>query len=809
MRAWVSDVVVTRLVSTSTVANGTFTSDLTSWTDVDESGSTSEFVTGGFMGLTGTRFARAIRRQIITASSGTRGLAVKIDRGRVNFRVGSSAGGDDYFSETVLRPGAYSLSITSTGTFHIELSANTVYRSLVDSVEIESSGDMVIDSTWAGADLTHLRWDASADVTFVAHSSYEQKRIERHAPESWGVVSYDVEDGPFQVPNITNKRLIPFALEGDITLACDQPLFESGHVGALFSITSIGQQVTITPSGTDQFSDAIRVSGVDATRIFDILITSSTGFDATVRIQRSVGSSASFANVSGLTFTSTQDTNHDDTLDNQIVFYRIGVGSTYVSGSPVCTLTYASGGITGVAKITAVTAATLSSASVLTPMGSTTATETWQEGDWSTKQGFPSAVVFHEGRLFWAGKGKIWGSVSDAFESFDPAVVGDSGVINRTIASGGVDTIQWMASLGSLIIGSDGREFQAKTGALEEPLTPTNFNLRDVSTQGSANVQAVKIDKRALFVQQSGTRVFETSYSGDTLDYDTVDRTVLVPEIGEPTIARMAVQRQPDTRLHCVRGTTDGTVALLVTDPAENVNAWIDIETGNADGINGVVEEVVVLPSTDEDAVYYIVKREINGSTVRYLERWAKEAQARGGSSNRLSDSFRVQNSTATTLITGATHLIGSSVIAWGATADLGSYTVSTLGEFTLTQASTTTCYGLPYSSILVTAKLAYANELGTALGQRKKVGHVGVVLADAHAQGLQYGPSTGNLDPLPLISLGATISTDAVSASFDQDSFEFDGSWDTDSRIVLVGTAPRPITVLGAIISIDTREKS
>lgn len=807
MRVWTNDALVERVNSTAVIANSSFTSNLTSWTDADESGSTSEFVTGGFLGLTGTRFARAIRRQTVTSSSGVHGVTTVIDRGRVNLRIGSSVGADDYVNERTLRRGTYSFAVTTTGNFFIELSANTAYRSRVDSISVDSSGALVLPSTWSSSDLSLVRWDQSRDVVFTACPGFVQKRIERYGSESYALVDYEPEDGPFATPNVTNKQLTPSALSGDITLECDKPFFDAGHVGALFRITSIGQSVTITPSAADQFSDAIRVSGVQGGRIFDHLVESSTGFVATVRIQRSVGSSASFSNVAGLVFTTTESGTHDDTLDNQIIYYRIGVGSTYTSGSPICTLTYTAGGITGVCKIRSVVSATESSASVLTNMGSTDSSELWQEGDWSTLRGFPTSVVLHEGRLWWAGKGKTWGSISDAFEGWNPDFEGDAGPINRSIASGGVDNIPWMGSLGRLIVGTDAREFQVKTGALEEPLTPTNFSLRDISSQGSANVPSVRVDKRQLFVQQGGVRIFETAYSGQSLDYESAERSILVPEIGEPSIVRMAVQRQPDTRVHCVRGATDGTVAVLVSDPAENVNAWVDINTEG--GVNGAIEDCAVLPTnTIEDAVYYIVRRDINGSTRRSLERMAREDEARGGSSNRMADSFKVQNSTATTLVTSATHLAGSSIIAWGATADLGSYTVSTDGEFTLSQAATTVCYGLPYSGTFVSAKLAYAAEAGTALTQRKRISHVGVVLADVHAQGLQYGTSTGNLDPLPLVKGGSTISTDEVFSAFDEQPIEFPGEWNTDSRIVLQATAPRPVTVLGAVINIETKEK-
>src|SRR3990167_8734441 len=781
------DALVLRVASTAVITNGDFSSSgLTGWTDADQTGSTSYWKLtgtnfdgpGSLIAFEGTRYARAIRRQTVTAAAGTHGLAIEIVRGRVNFRAGSSSGGEDYFNEVSLRPGDYSFGITSTGTFFIEFSANTEYPSFLRKVAIESSGSMDIPTPWGGSILSQLRWAQSADVIFVTQSTIPTRRIERYAANSWGVARYDPLDGPFLAPNTKNIQFTPTALTGAIRVITGQAFFSPEHarLGTLFRITSIGQGSSVTPSGTDQWSNPISVSGVGETRNFSVNIISATGYVATVRAQRSIGTTDSFTNVQGLAWTSSfVSTDHNDLLDNQIIFYRIGGGSTYTSGSPECTLRYSASGKTGIIQVLDLTNDSSAYAHVLEPLGSTLPTELWEEGAWSSLRGFPSAVTFHEGRLWLAGKSKIWGSVADAYESFDEEEIGDSGPINRTIASGGVDKIQWMASLGRLIIGTESAELQVKTNTLEDPITPTNFNLREISNYGSAPVQAVKIDKRLLFVHRSSQRVMEISYSGETLDYETADRSIIVPEIGEPSITRMAVQRQPDTRLHCVRGTTDGTVGVLVSEPAENVAAWIDVRSTAQ---NGFIADVCVIPGSDnevgEDSIYYIVRREINGSTVRYVEKWAAESNARGTTSNYMADSWEKFESTATTIVTGLSHLFNSSVIVWGATADLGSYTVSSCssGLITLTQAATLAIVGLPYEGWYKSAKLAYAAEAGTALTQRKRVSHIGLVMADVHAQGLQFGPSTNSsdLDQLPLIETGTSISTDVGNTYYFRD---------------------------------------
>lgn len=802
VRVWVDGSIITRGVSGSTIINGSFASDLSSWTSTDESGASSTWVFG-YMGLHGTRYARAVRYQAVTATAGTHNLSLRVARGPAYIKVGSSKSGDDYLVETAIRTGHYSFSIDTTGNYYIEFSANTEYFALIDSIEVEAAGDMVVDSTWSSSDLGFLRWAQSNDVVFLACRGLPQKRIERHSTDSWAVVSYLANDGPFRNVNVTATRLTPTGLSGDINLIADRPVFSTDHSDTLFQLTSIGQHVESVFTANDQASDYIRVSGVGTGRAFQFDI-SVGGTTETTFIQRSVGEPGAWQSILKY-IASSGDSTYNDGLDNQIVFYRMYRASTSsTSDTSSGTMSYSGGGITGIARVNTVLSATSANATVLSRMGTTSATELWSEGDWSNFRGYPSAVALHEGRVFWAGKSKLWASVSDAFESFDAdsTTLGDSGPINLSIASGSNENMEWMLSLTRLLMGAPLSEVQAKTSSLEEPLTPTNFALRDISTQGSASVQAIKIDQRALFVQASQSRVMEIALGQAQFDYDTLDRTVLLPEIGEPSITRAIVQRQPDTRAHFIR--SDGTVAVLLSDPAENILCWLDVETA------GAVEEAAVLPGGVEDEVYYVVRREINGSTVRYLEKWAMESQARGGADNRIADSFVVQNSTATTIVTGLNHLVGSSVVAWGATDDIGAYTVSTAGSITLSAASTTTIVGLPYFGTYISSKLAYAAPSGgSALTARKKLSHLGVVMADAHAQGLRYGPSTDRLQHLPRIEKSEAVSTGKMWSAYDNDPVVFPGSWDTDSRMVLLATAPRPVTVLATIIGMETREKS
>src|SRR3546814_7919587 len=94
----------------------------------------------------------------------------------------------------------------------------------------------------------------------------------------------------------------------------------------------------------------------------------------------------------------------------------------------------------------------------------------------------------------------------------------------------------------------------------------------------------------------------------------------------------------------------DGTVAVLIYQPAEEVKCWVEVET------DGDVEDIVVLPGTREDAVYYLVKRTIDGNTKRYLEKWAMESECQGASLNKQADSFLAYSGVAISTITGLDH---------------------------------------------------------------------------------------------------------------------------------------------------------
>jgi len=821
MRIWIDDAVLTRASVSTTITNGTFITNITGWTDGSDAGGAIAWDTGNYMKLTGNGTARAIGYQAVTTSSDQsteHGLKVVIGRGPVTFKVGTTLGDDDVVSETSLDTGSYSFGVTpNAATMYVQFSSTLAYKVLVQEVSIESAGAVSITSPYQDSDLDYIRTDQSADTVFVACVGYQQRKIERRGvrpgARSWGISLYVVNDGPFLARNFSATTLTASATSGDITITASTPLFSASNVGGIFQMTNqvAGQTASIAAQNT--FTTGLKITGSGTDRSITITLTGT--WVATVVLQSSPDNST-WADVPGYVWNGNVTGPYLDGLDGQTMYYRAGVKTgAYTSGTVSTLVNFTSGALDGIVRITQKTSSTSVSAQVLRDIGSTTATAVWREGSWSDARGWPTAMLLQEGRLWWSGQNGLFGTISDSYFSMDEDVTGDAGPINRTIGSGPVDTINWFMGLQRIILGAQGAEFAVKSSAFDTPLTPTDFTIKASSTQGSSSVDPVRVDQRGMFVDRSGTKVFEVVFDIQTYEYSANDLTAIVPELGVPGIVRMAVQRKPDTRIHCVR--SDGTVMMAVIDKVEDVLAWIDI---TSTGAGGLIEDVVVLPGavgSTEDQVYYVVKRTINGATVRYLEKWAAETECRGTYSdnpllNKQADAFYVYEGSSATMISGLDHLEGKAVIVWGDGVDLSpgvgvsqtTYTV-TSGAITLTTGVTTAVIGLPYSAPWQSAKLGIQASLAqSTLSQHKRINNLGLVAAWLHAKGIQYGADFDNLMDLPSIEGGTTVDTDTTREMYNEEPWIFPGVWSTDARLCIKAYAPRPATILAMVPDFD-----
>ncbi len=806
-RVWVDDALVTRPSVSTAISNGTFDTDLTGWTDYDEAGATSEWGSAA-MKLTGSGTTYARRYQQVTVASGDQNvehaLRIIVGRGPVLLRVGTTAANQTYIRETTLRTGCHSLSFTPSGDFYVVVYSKVDAPRYIDSITVEAAGVVELDTPWGADDLGLVKYDQSADVIYCARSSGQQQRIERRSFRSWSVVDYAPDDGPFGSLNIDGPTLSVSSTTGLATMTASRDYFTSGDVGRLFKMTHNGQTAAANLAAENTFTSAVRVSGISGTggtRVINLTIEGT--WTGTLTLQKAFGEPVGWSDVG--TYVGNVTTTIADAADNQIVYYRIGFKTgDYTSDTAEVSLTSPSSVQSGVVRVTGFTSSTSVEVEVLATIGKASeATSDWRAGEWSDRSGWPDSVRLHDGRLFWGMGDRVYGSVSDAYESFDQETEGDSGPIVRSIALGPADGIYWMLSLQRLLVGGVGQEVSVRSSSFDEPLTPTQFSAKRCSSRGGQNIQAQVIDSIGVFVQNNKRRVYELTFSVESQDYVSRDLTRLCPKICYGQVRAFAVQRKPETRLWFVL--EDGTIAVMLYERAENVVAWSTIDT------DGSFEDVCIMPGSEEDDVYFVVNRTISASTKRYVEKLGKESECVGGTLNKIMDCHWVYSGGSTTNVSGGSHLNGKQVVVWGGGAALRDQsnlgTVSG-GVVTVGSAVTSAVAGLPYNGRYTSAKLAYAAKLGTALGQRKRIDHLGLILDKTNWKGLKIGRDFSNLRRMPKMYRGEELADTALLEEYDFDLASFNGGFDPDSRLCVEVQAPYAATVCALAVSMSTNEK-
>ncbi len=848
-----NDILLTRPDVGAVVDDPGFTSGFgfNEWEDDSDSGATAEV--GGFATVpfkcnligTGDAFAKVVQDVAVIGGEEQleHSLTITVDQEFCRLRVGKTKNADDLIRETSLGQGKHNLAFVPDGSiFWIELANSSNYNVLVDDVDIfdtvASPQIVEFETGWNEAsEIDSVRWTQSGDVIYVIARNLSMQKIERRGyfdpngdivRNSWSLVAYGPEDGPFQTLNTDGSTMQVSAIEGDIQINASDNVFRadmgpSEHSsGILVRIASQGQVVTEAVDAEDEFSPTIRVTGNGEARRFGIIIENIPPGSGTVTVQFSIGSDAGPFNDTTPQYTTNTSTTFLDEQDGQIIFYRIGVkAGDFTSGPINCTLTFTGGSRTGIARMSAFTNENQIDAYVLAPFGSLLASKDWELGEWSERTGFPSTVDIHENRLWFAGNDRIYGSVSDNYQSFDDETEGDSGPINRNIGSGPIRIINWLKSFGRLLMGTsenaadvdaarmDGNHpLGVRSSSFDEALTPTNFNIKTIASKG-------------VFVDRTLQRLYELSYDSAGADYLSVDLSIFAPDYNDAGIKQIAVQMKPDVRVHCVRN--DGTVGVLIYDRLENVICWCEVIMGldEVQGTTWTVDDVAVLPGTVEDQVYYTVNQVRAGpSNRKHLLKWALESEAIGEEDNFLADVWGqytgvpVDTVNITTDATPALrlddgHLNGADVSIWADGADRGLASV-VLGVIDLSalvgQPFSNVIWGLPYTARFKSAKLGTLDGIGML--ERKKVNKIGFIAQFLHYQGLQYGPDFDNLFDLPLVEQGQETPDDFIWEDYHEDNFPFGGEWIPDSRICLQAASPRPATILAAIAEFESVEK-
>ena len=464
----------------------------------------------------------------------------------------------------------------------------------------------------------------------------------------------------------------------------------------------------------------------------------------------------------------------------------------------------------GHAVVTAFVSGTEVTADVRSDFGATAASAEWRLGAWYRPGTYPGAVAFYEERLVFAGSTEkpqtVWGSVSGDFEHFAPTepdgTLADDSAIAFTIATDQVNAIRWLSPGQVLAIGTTGGEFTLRASARDEPVTPTNVQVKRQTTRGCAYLSPIRHDSVVLFLQRARRKIHEFVFAFETDSYQAPDLTLLAEHVTRGGLVQLAYAREPDSTVWAVRA--DGELLGLTYQRTQDVVGWHrHILGGSFQGGPAQAESVATIPSPagDHDQLWLAVARTIDGQTRRYVE-FLEEAFDEGADP---ADAFFVDcgltyaGAPATT-VTGLDHLEGETVAVLADGAVHPDATV-VAGAVSLDRAASTVHAGLAYASKLQTMRFEAGSRDGTAQGKTVRIHDVTVRLWNT------LGARVGFDDEVDTIPFRASSDPmDAPPRLFTGDKrIKFNKGYSRAPRVTVVQDQPLPLTVLAVLPKLAT----
>lgn len=485
-------------------------------------------------------------------------------------------------------------------TYALEL-GDYYFRVWSNGVLVTDGGGSPIEvaTPWPIAIVSELKFTQSADVMTVCHNNYPPMEIRRYGQADWRTATVSTTSGPFQDINTDDAVTVyASAATGTVTLTASSSIFKSWHVGNLFYM----EQKAVDSVGRWETDKEISVG--DECRYqenyYRCVNGGSNGVTGTVAPTHTTG----------------------DSWDGWGYGGRNGVLWRYLhSGFGVCRITaVAPDGLTATADVVPRQDGEIELPAQV--VSSTYATYKWAHFAWNDNDGYPGTVTYYQQRLIFAGSTgfpqTIWCSRTGDYHNFyrsNPKV--DDDAITYNYAGRQLNKILHLLDVGQLIVLTSGGEFKV-TGDSNGNITGTGgFAMSGQSFNGSSDLAPINVGSVALYVQQKGSIIRDLFYSFDQDSFQSSDLTLLANHLFNGyTITDWALSVQPFSVAWCAR--SDGLLMGLTYLREQQVYAWHPHPL-----TNGYVESLCSISEGQEDAVYALIRRTINGATVRYVERLA------------------------------------------------------------------------------------------------------------------------------------------------------------------------------------------
>lgn len=457
-----------------------------------------------------------------------------------------------------------------------------------------------IQTDYAEADLSAIDYVQNADTMFLFHESYPTRRLRR-----FGLTNWVLEDIPWVVEPFDEIGFWPGAAAtlSDATVGTGRTLTAAT---ATFLAADVGREVRYSGGvATITAITSATVATVDVGTPFPNVALSAGDWlladsPLTTLTPTYPGASAS---------TDLPPVGASVTLTLSAAGWRTADVGKWVDLN------------SGLVQITAVTSATIATATVYQQLSALVAVPAlaWllKSSVWGGHNGYPRTGTFFEQRLWLGGSNgypqTVWGSRIGEYLNFELGT-DDDDAVSFTLASDQQNQILHLTQIKRLVALTNGGEFTLQ-GSLDKSITPTNVQIQNQSAYGSSAIQPERIGNELMFVQRAGRKI--RAFAAGQIDTDTYsapELTVLADHMTQGGIQGSAYQGEPDSLLHCVR--VDGQLASCTVDRDQEVVGWARQITA------GTYISVATLPTDGGDELWAIVERTIGGVRHRYVERF-------------------------------------------------------------------------------------------------------------------------------------------------------------------------------------------
>lgn len=245
----------------------------------------------------------------------------------------------------------------------------------------------------------------------------------------------------------------------------------------------------------------------------------------------------------------------------------------------------------------------------------------------------PSTLAYYQDRRGYANTlnqpDTYFFSKPGAFENMDSAIpVIDSDAIIGTPWAQQINGIQWMVPMQIGLIMLTGNSIWLLNGGTSSALTPADQTVVTQVYNGcSSTVPPLLIDNSILYVESKNSIVRDLLYNFIQGNYSGTDRTILSSHLFDNySIVQWCYSQEPNKVIWGVRN--DGIVLSFTILREQDVFGWARHDTnGIFVGVSSITERHMAdVHSLSQlgpltDAVYFIVKRFVNGQWVYYSER--------------------------------------------------------------------------------------------------------------------------------------------------------------------------------------------